>query len=1162
MKNTLLKVLSGGLIVFGLLVPRITIAQTYQRADSQISSPDAPGLLMSPDVNTVEDPTLSIDVGTDGRGDLSSASTIKASTGIVNEVGAYTGYQELIFPTGATPGANQTTYIRLDSTDDLFPALLGGSLGSALATILGNVLFGNQEITVEAKNNTTVVLSGQTQNSNDFASENLRVVSDANNNYYAAITPSVAYDRIRIQNRIGTLLGIGNTKEIDLYGAYYNTSTNNCEQAKYTSFSGSGGLISALNASSGVLNAGNAIDSDPNSYSSLRLPILSVAGDVQQTIYFEGPSASTDTYHLSLASPSDIISLDLLDNIYIEAYNGSSLVDSQQLSSLIDLDLLGIFNSNDKVNIAYTPNASANRIRVRVQNLVNLSLTSELRLYSITKNPPLPTTNFATQITTTTATLNGSLSDPYNCMNSTYGFEYSTDPDFAEGTGAFVTSSNLSSGDFSFDLTGLNANTNYYFRAVANVDVDGNIFSNYGSVEQFFTGSIIWDGTEWNNEIGPDATDSSNGIATINGDYNTGTHGSLAVHDLTIINGNTLTVESTNSFTLSGSITAPDESIDASEGEIIFLGTDNIVLDGDLLVDKDVIADNRNGHQIDKVQVNTTGGAELEVLNEVEVMTSLNLGTEGILALQDNAEIIFNSDGNGTAFFGEVGGVCTSSRITYGNDAGVTVERYIPAGSTEGGTVAVRAYRMLTSAVNAGTINSNWQEGDTDATYNTGNNSLGNIVGFGTHITVGSNANGFDYNATNNPSAYTYNNQDQSWSALANTDATNLNVGDPYYINIRGDRTLDMSTNAPDPISTTIRTKGTLKLCDSDLTSATLADGDEEFSFFGNPYQAPVDMNEVLTNTGTSEINPNFIWVWDPNLSTKGAYVVINVTDNTKSNSSSNANRFLQAGQAIFVANSASMTGSPNLSFEENDKNIAEDNLGVFRPSGASYALNILLKSGANTLDAAVIDFSDDNDNSVNDYDAKKLGNSDENLALVNGNHFLSIEQRDIPVDLEEIPLYVGSYRHQDYQLLINWEGIPNLKAFVVDNYLQTSTALAAGENIINFSIDEQIAASVENDRFKITFEDSSLASNTVEANGFSLYPNPLNNGVLNISNPNYTGEMEVSIFNNVGQLMMMKSHTAITGNTSINMSQLAAGVYLVKVTTENTTFTKKVVNP
>ena len=520
MKNTLLKVLSGGLIVFGLLVPRIAIAQTYQRADSQISSGNVNGGL-PPNTETVLNQANAIDSGTDGRGDLTTFSSIMASPGSALNVGNYSGHQELIFPNGLEPIANQTTYVMLESEDGIFDALLGGALGNLLGGILGSVVLGNQEVNIQARDGSTVVLEGDTSISNDFASENLRVVADANDNNFIAITPSVTYDRLRIENRTFAAIGFNNTKEVKVYGGYYPTSINNCEQAKYTSFSGSGGLIGALNASSGVLNAGNAIDSDPNSYSSLRLPILTVAGDVQQTIYFEGPSASTDTYYLSLASPSDIVSLDLLDNIYIEAYNGSSLVDSQQLSSLIDLDLLGIFNSNDKVNIAYTPNAPANRIRVRVQNLVNLSLTSELRLYSITKNPPLPTTHLATQVTPTTATLNGSLSDPYNCMNSTYGFEYSTDPDFAEGTGTFVTSSNLSSGDFSFDLTGLNANTNYYFRAVSNVNVDGNIFSSYGNIEQFFTGNIIWDGTEWNNEIGPDITDSSNGIATINGDYNT-----------------------------------------------------------------------------------------------------------------------------------------------------------------------------------------------------------------------------------------------------------------------------------------------------------------------------------------------------------------------------------------------------------------------------------------------------------------------------------------------------------------------------------------------------------------------------------------------------------------------------------------------------------------
>jgi len=1106
--------------------------------------------------NAVDDATLP---STDERGDLTTFAILNATTASTSSS------IDLEFATSVP--ANKTTFVRISidptsSNSSFLQALVAGTLGVS-GEIIAPIIDLDHIINVSILDGGVTLFAGSSlDNFNNVSSDNdIKVVQDNDGNYYLAIHSNQSFSNIVITNNGPAIIGASNNFNLNVHGAFYRNNTANCNTPVYTSWDGSG-LASVSLLTSPAENISNFIDGDLSTFSNLTTGTVGVAATTTQTVYLEGLSTSSDNYHITLRLPTGLLSVGIAQNITLAGYEGNTFKNSISLYQLLDLNLLNLEN-NEKVSVLYSPGASIDNIRISISSLVGASLLSGLELYEISKNTTLVTTNYATGIAPESvginyeATLNGSLENN-SCLDS-FGFEYSTTPNFAAGT-VSVSSGPGFTVNYSENISGLLPNSTYYYRATATSTIDGTNTQLYGNIYSFYTGDIVWNGTVWSNGFGPDATD--NGIATINGDYNTGTHGSLAVHDLTINPLYTLTVESTNSFTLSGSITAPDESIDASEGEIIFLGTDNIVLDGDLLVDKDGIADNRNGHQIDKVQVNTTGGAELEVLNEVEVMTSLNLGTEGILALQDDAEIIFNSDGNGTASFGEVGGVCTSSRITYGNDAGVTVERYIPAGSTEGGTVAVRAYRMLTSAVNAGTINSNWQEGDTDATYNTGSNSLGNIVGFGTHITGGSNANGFDYNATNNPSAYTYNNQAQSWSPLANTNATNLNVGDPYYINIRGDRTLDMSTNAPDPISTTIRTKGTLKLCDSDLTSATLADGDEEFSFFGNPYQAPVDMNEVLTNAGTSEINPNFIWVWDPNLSTKGAYVVINVTDNTKSNSSSNANRFLQAGQAIFVANSASMTGSPNLSFEENDKNIEEDNLGVFRPSGASYALNILLKSGANTLDAAVIDFNNDNDNSVNDYDAKKLGNSDENLALVNGNHFLSIEQRDIPVDLEEIPLYVGSYRHQDYQLLINWEGIPNLKAFVVDNYLQTSTALAAGENIINFSIDEQIAASVENDRFKITFEDSSLASNTVEANGFSLYPNPLNNGVLNISNPNYTGEMEVSIFNNVGQLMMMKSHTAITGNTSINMSQLAAGVYLVKVNTENTTFTKKVVNP
>jgi hypothetical protein len=77
------------------------------------------------------------------------------------------------------------------------------------------------------------------------------------------------------------------------------------------------------------------------------------------------------------------------------------------------------------------------------------------------------TTGAASAITQTTATAAGSIT-AIGCSNVTvYGIEYSTTNNFPLGTGTQVTSSNLSGGNFSANLTGLTASTTYYYRAYA-----------------------------------------------------------------------------------------------------------------------------------------------------------------------------------------------------------------------------------------------------------------------------------------------------------------------------------------------------------------------------------------------------------------------------------------------------------------------------------------------------------------------------------------------------------------------------------------------------------------------------------------------------------------------------------------------------------------------
>jgi hypothetical protein len=80
---------------------------------------------------------------------------------------------------------------------------------------------------------------------------------------------------------------------------------------------------------------------------------------------------------------------------------------------------------------------------------------------------PLVTTGSASSVTNTSATLAGSITSNGCSSITAYGFEYSTTSGFANGSGTTVASSNLTSGSFSASVTGLTANTTYYYKAYA-----------------------------------------------------------------------------------------------------------------------------------------------------------------------------------------------------------------------------------------------------------------------------------------------------------------------------------------------------------------------------------------------------------------------------------------------------------------------------------------------------------------------------------------------------------------------------------------------------------------------------------------------------------------------------------------------------------------------
>jgi gliding motility-associated-like protein/uncharacterized repeat protein (TIGR01451 family) len=322
-------------------------------------------------------------------GNTTTRARVRASSGIAIGIGAYSGHLEIEFPT-LIP-ANTTTFVKIQTEDNLLPALLSGTLGNLLSNVLGTVLIGNQEFSVQAKNGATVVLQGNSQTINDFATSRLRIVTNANNEYFIALTPSQAYKSIRLTNRLGSLVGLGNTKRLDVYEAFYIGTPDICGGASYTSYDGSGLSLDLLGlGGAGVTNPNYVLDSNPNNFSKLSLGILAVAASVEQTVYFDGTSQLTDQFFIKLKVDPALLALGVGNNIHIVAANGPNVIQTVNLNSLLNLDLLTLLQGNQVVTIPFSPNATVNRITVRYNSLLNVQLTQSLDLYGITRAPAQP----------------------------------------------------------------------------------------------------------------------------------------------------------------------------------------------------------------------------------------------------------------------------------------------------------------------------------------------------------------------------------------------------------------------------------------------------------------------------------------------------------------------------------------------------------------------------------------------------------------------------------------------------------------------------------------------------------------------------------------------------------------------------------------------------
>ncbi|GGE01960.1 hypothetical protein GCM10011312_26670 [Planktosalinus lacus] len=577
--------------------------------------------------------------------------------------------------------------------------------------------------------------------------------------------------------------------------------------------------------------------------------------------------------------------------------------------------------------------------------------------------------------------------------------------------------------------------------------------------------------------------------------------------------------------------------VDATEATILFTGDNPQTIDNDAFLD----------NTVENITNNGTGGPSLSSELQLTGILKLNNGD-----FQSNGHLVFISTETKTALMDRVIVGATIS-------GEVTIERFFKAR---------RAFRLFSSPVNtATTIRANWQEGVNNTTNNPAQNQ-NPTPGYGIHITGSVNgANGFDATPSGNPSLFSYDNPTQSWSSAANTNATTIQAGTPYRFLVRGDRSINVTSNSTEPTNTRLRTKG-VPVTGTQINNAMgLAAGDS--NFIGNPYQAPVDMSLVV---GASvNINPNFYMIWDPTVGGqnpvpgtpggRGAFVTIDLEDNTNTvdgEGNSEANQFLQPGQAAFVFTVADGHPQTSVIFEETYKNVEQ-------PLTATFSLisdiKLLLYSAENfagghsATDGLRIKFKADGNNEVDTFDAPKFSNLDESLAANNNEALLSIESRALPQDEEVIQLYLNTFRATNYVFEARLNLLQGVTAYLRDHYTGTVTALSNNNNtLIDFSVDPAEPESVATNRFDIIFEEIVLSNPDAHtANEWLLYPNPATGDEVYVSTAAHTsGTLKLAFYTMQGQLVHT-THETIQSNGTVHtdISSLSSGIYVVKITDE-----------
>jgi hypothetical protein len=297
-----------------------------------------------------------------------------------------------------------------------------------------------------------------------------------------------------------------------------------------------------------------------------------------------------------------------------------------------------------------------------------------------------------------------------------------------------------------------------------------------------------------------------------------------------------------------------------------------------------------------------------------------------------------------------------------------------------------------------------------------------------------------------------------------------------------------------------------------------------------------------------SSLASNF-YVWDPSLSTAGAYTAVAFS----------STYVLPPHAAFFLSTSASTNNT--ITIPESAKVINSANLGFKQTANNSINPNELYLTLTNTYDSIIWDnlqfiFADSTVADSDYYDAPKLFNiqSPSLYSFANNGAKLAIDARPFPADSSMLPLGIDDVAAGNYTFKLKKSTLnPEQKLYFMDRLMQTALAIDADFNY-NFSVTADTTTQVS-DRFYIS---TAIPQNYSNPSSINLYPNPVD-GTLHIHLNNFgSGNWNWNIYNEQG-ISCLKGLNYMNGNNAfnINLANLKTGWYTIQLYNEETKLSK-----